>query len=247
MTDFSVVMPIHNEEHFLPYSLPSIYGLVPDDVILLFDRCSDNSLKVAYEIATRYKMLLVTRFIEVSRDSDFRLRFAFLRWLGCELASFDLVLVSAADLVLDSKIKNYVTQIGEYGLITFEHVEYPVNWRQLIKRLLARFLPFGWLGGVRLLDRRLLKFEDVEELKGLESGEDTHLAEALRGHCKTLYVMSDTVHLRPREDKESHLLRGRLYARFKRSFWLAFACGLVTVRLSLIKGYITERAKIHTK
>lgn len=112
----------------------------------------------------------------------------------------------------------------------------------MIKRLLSRFLPFGWLGGVRLVDRRLMfRYEDEDELKRMESGEDTHLAEALRDHCKTLYVMSDTLHLRPREDRDTHYLRGKLYARFGRSFLLTLASALVMFRLSLLKGYIHER------
>jgi len=244
MTKFSVLLPCHNEEKYLSYSLPSIFALGPNEVLLLLDRCSDNSAKVAQELAFKHRMSDKLKLIEVNEASDFRLRFAYLRTLGCSLCTHDIVLVTAADLILDSQISQFVDLIGKYGLITFEHVEYPVNWRHLVKRLLARFLPFGWIGGVRLFDRRLLKFEDEKELKGLESGEDSFLANSLRKHVKTLYVMSDTVHLRPREDRESHLLRGRLYARFRRGFWLAVACGLVTFRLGLIRGYIRESVKM---
>jgi len=244
MNNFSVIMPIRNEESNLTFSLPSIYRLNPSDIVLLFDRCSDGSLRQAREIASRHKKLGITQFVSVDFPSDFGLRFAFLRTFGCKLAVCNTILITAADLVLDPKIRNYVDLVGEYGLVTFEYVDFPVNWRRLVKRLLARVLPFGWIGGVRLFDRRLLRFEDVEELKGLESGEDTFLVDSLRGHVKTLYVMSNTVHLRPRETMESHLLRGRLYARFRRSFLLAVACGLATFRLGLIKGYIRERVKL---
>ena len=48
---FSVIVPIHNEEEFLPYSLPSVYALNPEEVLLLFDRCSDKSANVASKIS----------------------------------------------------------------------------------------------------------------------------------------------------------------------------------------------------
>jgi len=238
-------MPIHNEEAFIPFSLPSIYSLEPSDVVLLFDRCTDESYRVAKAVASRLSMLGKTQFVIVDEPSNFRFRIAFLRNLGCKLAVHDIVLRTDADIVLDLEIKEYVELIGEYGLISFEYVEFPVNWRHLIKRFLAGFLPFDWISGVRLFDRKLLKFEDLEELKSLESGEDTHLAETLKKFSKTMYVKSDTVHLRPREDKETHLLRGRLYARFNRGILMALACGLTTFRLGLIKGFIQERVKIN--
>ena len=235
---FSVVIPVHNEEQFLSLVLPSVFRLKPDDVVLLFDRCSDGSLKLAKDLSARYHMLAVTQFVLVDEPSDYRFRFAFLRNFGCSLARYNVVVVSAADLILDQKIRDYVGLIGKYGLISFEHKE--LNWRHMIKRLLARVLPFDWLGSVRVFDRRLLRFEDLDELKTLES-EDTHLADSIRPHARTLYVMSNTVHLRPREDSLRHYRRGRLYAHYGRSFLLALGCTLCTLRFGLLKGYIHER------
>jgi len=244
MNRFSVVVPIHNEERFLPLSLPSIYRLFPSEVVLLFDRCTDNSVKVAREIASQFRMLSKTLFVDINGECDFRLRFAYLRCRGVELCSFDVVLISASDLILDRKIRNYVDLVGEFGLITFEYKDFPVNWRMLIKRLLARVLPFDWVGGVRLFDRRFTQFEDLEELKSLSS-EDTHLAEAIKGQTKTLYVLSDTVHLRPKESFKRHYRRGKLYAQYERSFLLTLASAVCMLRFGLLKGYIHERFRKH--
>ena len=240
MNKFSVVLPVHNEEQFLPLSLPSVYKLFPSEVVILFDRCSDGSLKVAKDIASRFRMLGKTMFVDVVEDCDFKMRVAYLRCLGVSLCSFDVVIVSGADLILDPKIADYVGSVGEFGLVTFEYKDFPVNWRMLVKRLLARVLPFDWVGGVRLFDRKLAKFEDLEELKTLTS-EDTHLAETIKKRAKTLYVMSDTVHLRPKESFMRHYRRGQLYAQYGRGFLLTLASAVSMWRFGLLKGYIHQR------
>ncbi len=240
---YSAVLPIHNEQELLPYSLPSIYQLQPDETVLLFDRCTDNSLQIAHKIATKHHMVNKTRFVNVLEESDYQMRSAYLRVLGCTLAKHNTILYSNADLILDPKIKEYIKSVTKYGLITFEYKDYPINWRMNIKRLISKILPFDWLGAVRLFDRRLMfKHENLEELKSLES-EDTHLANAIREHKKTLYIHTNTTHLRPRENQKRHYLRGRLYAQFNRSFLLTVASAISMLRFGLLKGYIHERFK----
>ena len=39
----SVCLPIHNEERYLKYSLPALMRCQIDELIVLFDRCTDNS------------------------------------------------------------------------------------------------------------------------------------------------------------------------------------------------------------
>lgn len=235
---FSIVVPIHNEEKLLPQTLPSITALKPDQIILLFDRCTDNSQKTARNIIARNRMLGITLFIKIDKTYDYKLPFAFLRVLGCGFSIYDNVLITAADLILDPKIKDYISLMNKYGLITFEHKDYPVNWRNLIKRLLTRILPFNWLGGTRIFNRMLMyDHEDLDDLKKRD-WEDTHLADAIRPHMKSLYVLSDTIHLRPRESPEHHTRLGRIYREAGRSFTLTLLCALCMWRLNMLKGYI---------
>ena len=53
ISDFSVVMPIHNESELLKLSLPAVYRLDPAETILIFDDCTDDSYDVAVDIARR--------------------------------------------------------------------------------------------------------------------------------------------------------------------------------------------------
>jgi len=247
---FCVVIPIHNEEKFLPISLPSVYDLTPHEVILLFDRCTDNSITIAKTIAKRYGMLNHTQFIEIGDDIEgFTMRFAYMRWLGCVIAHNNTILITAADLVLDKQIVNHLGTLGnnDVELVSFLHKDYPVDFRNLLKRLLVKTKIGGlgqqrWLGPVLLFDRNTsFELEDFDGLKRLESAEDTHLQQAINTHHKSLCIVSNTIHLRPRFGSRDYLC-GRLYwSVAHRSFLMAFLNMLFMFRLNLIKGYIHER------
>jgi glycosyltransferase involved in cell wall biosynthesis len=247
---FSVVMPIHNEEAFLPYSLPSVYRLHPDEVILLFDWCSDKSMEVAVRVGSRYGMLDRTFMTEVdSRKSDSRFAHSFGRLYGSQIAKNDIVLFTAGDMILDSKITSYIDMIGKDGVafISFVHKNYPVDWRLLIKRLLVKTKTRGlgkekWLGAIMLYDRRCgFECEKEEDLQKIINAQDTHLRRAIATKYKTLCFTSNTIHLRPMESKR-HYLRGKLYwIDLKRSFLVTLLSSVMILRLNLLKGYIHAR------
>jgi glycosyltransferase involved in cell wall biosynthesis len=250
MNNFTVIMPIHNEELFLPLSLPSVFELIPSEVILFFDRCIDDSIEVARKIAKSHNMLEKTQFVEVYDDIDgFNMRFAFMRWLGCKYARNNIILITASDLILDQKISNYLNILGKDGvaLISFLHKDYPIDFRNLLKRLLVRTKIRGlgqerWLGPIMMFNKNIaFKLENIDSLKKLDSAEDTHLHQAITSRYRSLCVASDTIHLRPRFGSRDYL-RGQLYWRVAhRGFVIVFLNCLFMFRLNLIKGYIHER------
>jgi len=249
MTKFTVILPIHNEEAYLPYSLPSIYKLFPDEVLLLFDGCTDNSKKVAYNIAERYKIMDKTMFVDVPESPDWRFRSSFLRVYGTKLAKHNLLLLSNADIILKPQITQRFSLIGKnnVALITFMYKDFPVDYRNLLKRLLVStgLKALGserWLTGIMLFNKKIaLESENLESLKQIESAEDTHLHLAItRGH-RSLCFITDILHLRPRGASRD-LLRGRLlWTVGHRSFLHTLLTGIVFLRLNIIKGYIQER------
>jgi glycosyltransferase involved in cell wall biosynthesis len=249
MVKFTVLLPIHNEESYLPYSLPSVYELSPDEVILLFDRCIDNSEKIAYTISERYKMLDKTLFVNVPESPDWRFRSSFLRVYGTKLAKHDLVLLTNADIILNPQITRYFILIGnnDVALISFMYKDFPVDYRNLLKRLLisTKFKALGnerWLTGIMLFSKRVaLESEDFESLKQIESAEDTHLHIAITKRYRSLCFNLNIIHLRPRGSSRD-LLRGRLlWAVSHRSFLHVLLTGIMFFRLNIIKGYIQER------
>jgi cellulose synthase/poly-beta-1,6-N-acetylglucosamine synthase-like glycosyltransferase len=63
-------MPVHNEEVMLRFSLPSIYDLNPDEVILILDKCTDNSKNITKKISKFYHKNKITKVVEINEDSS---------------------------------------------------------------------------------------------------------------------------------------------------------------------------------
>jgi glycosyltransferase involved in cell wall biosynthesis len=245
--NFSVVMPIHNEAKFLPFSLPSVYNICPSEVILLFDRCSDDSEAIAAEIISRFDPLYSKTICinDLPENTRHNFRVAFLKRLGMDLASCDVVLTVDADLILDPNIKLLIEDIIDYPFISFEHVDYPVNWRNLIKSGL-RFFPL-WkddkLTGIYAVDLNVrAECEDPEKVRSIELGEDTLMQQSIKEKYPVKFFHTNTVHLRPKEDSARHYRRGRYYWKTaKRGFFKTVLSAIISGRYNLIKGYVHAR------
>ncbi|MCS7365574.1 MAG: glycosyltransferase family 2 protein [archaeon GB-1867-035] len=246
---FSVVMPIHNEEKFLYYSLPSIYRLKPDEVILIFDRCTDNSLKVARKIARHFKYLEKTRFIELNEPSpEWRFRVAFLRRYGFKLAKNNIILNTDADTILDTKIREHIREIskGNVALISFGRKNYPITFQDFITRLASTINPkIGFTGIYAFSKKAWIETEDQEKVKKIIRAEDTHLKESISKKYKTLFIKTNSIHLRPRETKERRYIKGYLYWAVKRNpLWKVILHSLIYLRPEVLSGYIYAKRKI---
>lgn len=247
---FTVVMPVYNEEKFLPFSLPSIYNLKPSEVVLLFDRCTDKSLEVAKELSLKYQFFEKTRFVEVTdkslASSNFKFRFSFLRCFGIDMASNDIILITGADLILDSRIANHLSRINQFPFISFNYKEIPVNFTNLMQRLFSHLPPpfkSDKLAGIYFVNRKVMyDCEDREKLKQLDAGEETFLHYSIKKRYSTDYVITNTIHLRPKHSAERHYMKGRLYWKSGHRGFLKMALvAVATGRFSTIKGYIHER------
>lgn len=247
---FTVILPIHNESKMLKYSLPSIFKLNPDEILCLLDRCSDNSREVIRVIAEQYNFLDRCNFIDIEISSpNWRNRLNFLQLIGRFKANNDYVLFTACDLILDSKIKDLLPNLqNNVQLLSFMHINYPVDISNLMKRLriklgLFRELrKYSGLGGVLFFNRKTaFMLEDIDILKKAESGHDTLLQIAISSKFKTRCFLTNTIHLRPRGKKRDYLCGKLFWSVAHRPLWIVVLSGLWSVRLNLIKGYIHER------
>ena len=246
MEAFTVVMPVHNEEIFLPLSLPSIYNLKPSEVILLFDRCTDKSVEVAKDLSSKHQFYEKTKFVEVRENNNWKSSYSFLRCLGVDMASNDIILKTDADIILDSRIANHLIRIKQFPLISFNYLEIPVNFTNLMYRLLSRLtLPLkrNKFTGIYFVNRKVMyECEDREKLKQLDAGEDTFLHYIIKKRYPTDYVITNTIHLRPKHSAERQYVKGRLYWKSGHRGILKMALvAVLTCRFSTIKGYIHER------
>lgn len=263
-SDFSVVMPIHNEAELLVLSLPSVILLNPKELILLFDNCSDNSYEVAVQITKRMNYFEKTSFELVSKEegSEFSFRPTFLRRKGYLKAKSSKILKTDADLILDQKIKKYIPLLGknDIRIINFEFLDFPISYRHMIKRFLEKLripLPQSerWLGGNVLffLEDWKKAFNERQndqkrriDLSKVARGEDTlfHKLLLLEKH-KSIIILTKTLHLRPVESPRRHYLRGQIsWNVAHRSFLIVLAQAIIFNRLKMVKGYLDARKGI---
>jgi glycosyltransferase involved in cell wall biosynthesis len=244
---FTVIMPIHNEEKYLPFSLPSVYKIMPAEVILIFDNCTDNSKEVAKRIVQKYDSnQLITKYVDnLPQVTEYAFKVAYVKRLGMSLASYNTVLVVDADTVLNPEIREYLSQIKHFPFISFGRIDYPINWRNQIKNILD-FIPL-WknerLTGLYAVDLKIKnECEDSELIKSISIGEDTFLQQSIRTKYPIKHYDIKSFHLRPKENSELHYTRGLYYWKTaKRGFLKTVLSAIISGRLNLIKGYIHAR------
>jgi len=240
---WSVVLPIHNEEKTLPTTLPSIYNLQPNEVILILDRCTDHSERICRIIKDQHPDT-DTRIIQVNGDHrEWTMRGAYLRRLGYIKASHDAILNTAADIIHDLKIKQYMDLIGEYGLISFGFLDYPYNIQCWLRKAISTFTPFHGFAGLQALSRTA--WQNTEDLKAcakLPRSEDTHLYMAINSRYKTKFINTGCIHLRPNETQRDHYLRGQTqWTLLHKSLWFAIMHSILMVRPASLVGYLHAR------
>ena len=98
----SVVIPIHNEQKYLPYSLRSLENCPIDELIFFLDRCTDNSLHLINEFSTyRYNCKIIE-----SDKSTWKNQIAYTMESSFKHATGDLIFLMGADIITHSNIYN---------------------------------------------------------------------------------------------------------------------------------------------
>ena len=238
--NFTIVCPIHNEEKMLYLTINSIYNIEPNEVIFQLDRCVDNSEKIINIKAKKHvAKTLIFKYDEHS-GSDWNFRSAFLRRDAYKKASNDIILNTSADINLDFNIKEYIKLIPKkYSLISFGYLEHPWNIQQFLRIIISESSPLhGFAGLLAISKTAWLKTEDLEDLKKIHRGEDTHLHLAIKSKFPTTHINTKSIHLRPNETKKDHYYRGvAMWHQLRRSYFTAFLHSLIMLRPAVFTGY----------
>lgn len=248
--DLTVVVPIHNEETYLRYSLPAIYKLEPKEVILLFDRCTDRSRRVSEIIGSRYPEVR-TRLITFENElaEGWASRIGAIRRYGFSLSSSDAIINTDADIVLDIRIQECLKDIGRRaGLVKLGFMDYPLNLQSFVKRLLSELTSssslFKGFAGIYCFSKQAwISSEDLNEAKKTEA-EDSNLQIAISKRYKILYRNTASLHLRPTETKQKNFWRGmEYYNTVHASAVSVILHSLVMLRPDLLCGYLYAKRK----
>ena len=96
----SVVMPIHNEEDLLPYSLHSMLGAPVHEFIFVLDRCTDRSAEIVSRFAARMQGCRILEKSETKWLNPAAEAYDF----GAEHATGDWIYFIDADVVVDKRV-----------------------------------------------------------------------------------------------------------------------------------------------
>jgi glycosyltransferase involved in cell wall biosynthesis len=243
---FSVVLPAHNEEAMLPKTLSSVYALRPDEVFFCLDRCTDGSEGIVRRYADAYAKMTETtirRYTE-SDGVGWCFRSSYLRRDAYSRSRNNIILNTAADIRLCPTILNYLPLIpSEYALISFHYYEHPWNIQCFERALINKFQQ-GFAGLLALSREAWLDSENIEDLKMIPRGEDTHLRIAVGKKYPTAHRHTHSLHLRPNETREDHYNRGQaIYMQVHHHTWKALLHSIVMVRPAVFAGFMHARRR----
>lgn len=232
-------MAVHNEEDWLKISLPYLAQCPLNKLVVVFDRCTDNSEKVFTELYKKPAILSQKTW------ANWHYQMAEAKAYGMNYAvkdGADYVLVADADLLIDKcEVTNAKTILDinpDVDAVCFAYRQHSITGklsdrlRDEIANLLGiviRHLGVKYRGGtymVRAKHAHITDFQSDYEtvLEGLNTK-----------------VLNAGTHLRPRYDKESQFSRGLSRARIKRYGFLRVAlASALELSPHMLKGYLRE-------
>jgi len=207
---FTVVCPVHNEETLLPYSLPSMRKLGPEETIFLLDRCTDGSELLIDQWFPCAKKITVSE-----TPKNWVYRGAWIRREGYRVASNDFIVSTSADIILDPRVLQVTDEYlrGDCRLVSIGYTDYPLNIHVFLTRLTAKTFPSRAFGGPLVFSRQAWLETEDQESASKAFAEDTHLKLAIGRKYRTVHVESASIHLRPSQSFERHFKKGQEYYR----------------------------------
>lgn len=151
LKDFSIVLPLHDEEEILPYTFPRLLALGAKELVVVLDRCTDRTPELVqriWDVTAEPKSKLVVVLNTTRTDAPNHVNYLYHR--GIEKATASFVLLVQADILMDPRIGDWMPEIAEGKMASFEDVGHPHDtpYNSVVTRLLRMFPRFGAMLGV---------------------------------------------------------------------------------------------------
>ena len=242
---FSCLLPVHNEAKFLPYSLPSIFSVKPDETIIILDRCTDNSLDVAHCLVRKFEYDGAVRTVSVEKiDKGWNWQLSYLMYIGTKTAHNDIILTINADTQFGEIIREHLKhfQNKEVGWISFSYREYPFKYDSWLANKIQRIYTRRTPRGVNYAFRKSIIMDEIVKMKAVVKGIDGLLFnESLIKGYRNLFLRSDTIHLRPRGMKRDYTRGVAKHRVYKTSLMELLFNSFLYFRPLQIVGYLKAR------
>jgi len=198
MGDFSVILPVHNEERLLLRTFQTICRLDPQEVLVVLDRPADRSEHIIKKIGARYGSNLT--FLKIKAKKPFRNHLNVLYQLGINIAENEICLLTQADVALDPKTKRFIP-MARHRILFFRCLPY-LGWNTIVTLTLSN-LPLLKVSGIITLSREL--YERYNLIEEVSIPFEKQIGIKIRKHnIPYSYIKTNSWNLRP-------YIRRRLY------------------------------------
>jgi cellulose synthase/poly-beta-1,6-N-acetylglucosamine synthase-like glycosyltransferase len=247
----SIVVPVHNEEVYLPYSLLSLKQIKNQvsEIIFVLDNCTDKS-----ECLIRAVLPDVT--ILTLRKHKWKYYTAESFQYGFNKASGYVICAAGADLVVDKELPS-ITQESfrdeKVGTVCFRYLNYDLfsPWLKFIgtydniyKRIIQHFRKEARHTGFYAFRRKMM--EEIGGLADIISEYDEFCRRTEKSGWKVRYIpQTTTLHLRPGLTPRKQYFQGVARA-YLPDYNLAKTLlhSLIHIKPYLIVGYIHTKQKL---
>ena len=233
--EVSVIVPVHNEEAMLRYTLLSILMLDADEWIFILDRCTDKSKELIEKYAKKLNRNI--KLLIVKSKSDWARHVNFLFDIGIRNASGEKVFRTDADIIQDYKRVNRYLRT-KIDMVSFAVYPAPKNffsfWNLFVKWIIHHILRKGFTGTFVISREKYFKCplrKDDELLF------DTLLLKKFKENKFTYrFTRVFNLNLRPYV-KEKRYSIGVAYAKLKKSLIKVLLLSIVRLMPEMFVGY----------
>lgn len=210
----SIVMPVHNEEQYLPYSLPSLKKIKGQiyEYIFVLDNCSDKSEQLIKQVFPNATFLYLNK-----HKWNFYAAEAF--QTGFNYAKGDVIWATGADLIVDPNIPKIIRKLfsdEKVGTVCFRYLNFDIyNFRlrllghceNLYKTLLQHIRREARHTGFYAFRKKMML--KIGGLADVCSEYDEYCRRAEKHGWKVVYVpYTKTLHLRPGLTRRKQYIQG---------------------------------------
>ncbi|HLE74762.1 MAG TPA: glycosyltransferase family 2 protein [Candidatus Bathyarchaeia archaeon] len=247
----SLIMPIHNEEEYLPESLKTLKNIENQffEFIFILDRCTDNSGSIVMQWFPNAKIIK-------KESSKWKNSLAENFQLGLEASKGNIICTQDADATAPPNLGSLLDKLqGDVAsvaptLLTRKDASF-LNRLYYWWEKTRRFAPLGEepRGAFRLIRR-----ECLEQVGGFKDviAQETQLDIELRNSGYRSIVVKDAVyyHLRKfsfRKAIRSQIQAGRMRRQLHMPFWRVLGHSVLRLRPFVVYGYLFKSRKDQPK
>jgi glycosyltransferase involved in cell wall biosynthesis len=246
--NISLVIPIHNEAAYLPYSLASLPSLDIKELIVIFDRCfTDASIEIFYNWIVHcreHRPLFFPVYDFYKIKQKWRCPTAELFEYGFQKARGEWLLMGAADLVYNESMFN-PEFFKDVDIVNFHYLNLDLYSRYRFRQHYMNFAKKYFTFKRRRSGVMAIKRSVWEKLHFTDSPSeyDSLFDRALRKGFKGRYVFPSKpiLHLRCGLSKQRQYLQGMSRASRNRNPIPTFIHSLLFAKPYLFTAYMMER------